>query len=119
MEEPQPRQLDLIRIFLAVESFASAQDVVADLREFEEFAEYFPDVDAYPLYQSALRRLEGTTNDGSGGIPCRTLRTEVVRCGGDGEYLAKLHCLRLAFQHLLKDAGRYAWFADCWKAGFG
>nr|CAH7768736.1 unnamed protein product [Callosobruchus chinensis] len=94
------------------ESFASAQDVVADLREFEEFAEYFPDMDAYPLYQSALRRLEGTANDGSGGIPCRTLRTEVVRCGGDGEYLAKLHCLRLAFQHLLKDPGRFAWFAD-------
>lgn len=54
----------------------------------------------------ALRQLE------NGGIPCRTLRTEVVKCGSDGEYLAKLHCLRLAFQHLLRDPANYVWFAD-------
>ncbi|XP_049821870.1 mitoguardin [Aethina tumida] len=88
------------------ESFASAQDQVADLREFEEFGEYFPDLESYPLYQAALRQLE------NGGIPCRTLRTEVVKCGSDGEYLAKLHCLRLAFQHLLRDHVNYVWFAD-------
>nr|XP_023016997.1 mitoguardin [Leptinotarsa decemlineata] len=88
------------------ESFASAQDMVADLREFEEFAEYFPDLESLPLYQAALRQLE------SGGIPCRTLRTELVKCGSDGEYLAKLHCLRLAFQHLLRDQLNYIFFVD-------
>ncbi|XP_060516605.1 mitoguardin [Cylas formicarius] len=88
------------------ESFASAQDQVADLKEFEEFQDYFPDLEAYPLYQIALSQLE------NGGIPCRTLRTEVVRCGSDGEYLAKLHCLRLAFQQLLRDPANYIWFAD-------
>ncbi|XP_050302081.1 mitoguardin [Anthonomus grandis grandis] len=88
------------------ESFASAQDQVADLKEFEEFSDYFPDLESYPLYQMALRQLE------NGGIPCRTLRTEVVKCGSDGEYLAKLHCLRLAFQHLLRDPANYCWFAD-------
>lgn len=88
------------------ESFASAQDQVADLREFEEFTEFFPDLESLPLYQSALRHLE------NGGIPCRTLRTEVVKCGSDGEYLAKLHCLRLAFQHMLRDASNYLWFVD-------
>ncbi|XP_030754801.1 mitoguardin [Sitophilus oryzae] len=88
------------------ESFASAQDQVADLKEFEEFADYFPDLESYPLYQLALRQLE------NGGIPCRTLRTELVKCGSDGEYLAKLHCLRLAFQQLLKDPSLYVWFAD-------
>lgn len=76
------------------------------MREFEEFAEYFPDLEAYPLYQSALKQLE------NGGIPCRTLRTEVVKCGSDGEFLAKLHCLRLAFQLVLKDEMTYIWFAD-------
>lgn len=88
------------------ESFASAQDQVADLKEFEEFSDYFPDLESYPLYQAALRQLE------NGGIPCRTLRTEVVKCGSDGEYLAKLHCLRLAFQQLLRDPSNYVWFAD-------
>lgn len=79
---------------------------VADLREFEEFTEYFPDLEAYPLYQSALRQLE------NGGIPCRTLRTDVVKCGTDGEFLAKLHCLRLAFQQILRDDMTYIWFVD-------
>ncbi|CAH1105664.1 unnamed protein product [Psylliodes chrysocephalus] len=88
------------------ESFASAQDMVADLREFEEFSEYFPDLESYQLYQSALRQVE------NGGIPCRTLRTEAVKCGTDGEYLAKLHCLRLAFQHMLRDRMTYVWFVD-------
>ncbi|KAJ8971802.1 hypothetical protein NQ317_011718 [Molorchus minor] len=88
------------------ESYASAQDQVADLREFEEFTDYFPDLEAYPLYQAALRQLE------NGGIPCRTLRTDLVKCGSDGEYLAKLHCLRLAFQDLLRDHVNYLWFID-------
>ncbi|KAF7276370.1 hypothetical protein GWI33_010428, partial [Rhynchophorus ferrugineus] len=79
---------------------------VADLKEFEEFSDYFPDLESYPLYQAALKQLE------NGGIPCRTLRTEVVKCGSDGEYLGKLHCLRLAFQQLLRDPVTYLWFAD-------
>ncbi|KAK9707965.1 Mitoguardin [Popillia japonica] len=79
---------------------------VADLREFEEFTELFPDLESLPLYQAALRQLE------NGGIPCRTLRTEVVRCGSDCEYLAKLHCLRLAFQHILREPLNYAFFVD-------
>lgn len=58
------------------------------------------------MYQMALKQME------NGGIPCRTLRTELVKCGSDVEYLAKLHCLRLAFQHLLRDQYNYLWFAD-------
>ncbi|KAF5300304.1 hypothetical protein FQA39_LY11161 [Lamprigera yunnana] len=88
------------------ESFASAQDQVADLREFEEFSELFPDVEKFPLYQAALVQLE------DGGIACRSLRTELVKCGSDGEYLAKLHCLRLAFQYMLRDNTTYIWFVD-------
>ncbi|CAH0556537.1 unnamed protein product [Brassicogethes aeneus] len=85
---------------------ADLENKVADLREFEEFGDYFPDLESYPLYQAALHQLE------NGGIPCRTLRTDMVKCGSDGEYLAKLHCLRLAFQHLLRDHVNYVWFAD-------
>lgn len=92
--------------FSGGESFASAQDQVADLREFEDFADIFPDLEAFPLYQVALKQLE------NGGIPCRTLRTDLVKCGSDVEYLAKLHCLRLAFQHILRDQTNYIWFSD-------
>ncbi|XP_044759269.1 mitoguardin [Coccinella septempunctata] len=88
------------------ESFASAQDMVADLREFEDFSEFFPDLEEFPLYQQALKQLENS------GIPCRSLRTELVKCGSDVEYLAKLHCLRLAFQHILRDQKNYIWFVD-------
>ncbi|KAL3274460.1 hypothetical protein HHI36_015847 [Cryptolaemus montrouzieri] len=88
------------------ESFASAQDVVADLREFEDFSEFFPDLETFPLYQQALKQLENS------GIPCRVFRTELVKCGSDVEYLAKLHCLRLAFQQILKDQRNYIWFVD-------
>jgi hypothetical protein len=38
---------------------------VADLKEFEEFVDIFPDADSVPLYQSALKKLE------QGGIPYR------------------------------------------------
>ncbi|XP_055694280.1 mitoguardin [Lutzomyia longipalpis] len=91
----------------SAESFASALDQVADLREFEEFTEVFAaNADKYPLYQSALRHMEDTP------IPCRTIRTELVNCSNDMEYLGKLHCLRLAFQLLFRDEATNRWVAD-------
>lgn len=80
--------------FDSAESFASALDQVADLREFESFAE--TEYEEYPLYQTALKHHEETP------IPYRTLRTDLVHCNNDTEYLAKLHCVRLAFQYLFK-----------------
>ncbi|XP_054282090.1 mitoguardin-like [Macrosteles quadrilineatus] len=88
------------------ESFVSAQDQVADLREFEEFVDLCTDTDQLPLYQSALRQFEDV------GIPYRTLRTEMVHCSSDVEYLCKLHCIRLAFQYLFKDTNNWTWFAN-------
>lgn len=86
-------------------SIASLRQV-ADLREFEEFAEIFPDYDNLPLYQSALKQLEES------GVPYRCLRTEMVKCVSDVEYLGKLQCIRLAFQYLFKDHSTWQWFAD-------
>uniref|UniRef100_A0A1B6HT55 Mitoguardin n=1 Tax=Homalodisca liturata TaxID=320908 RepID=A0A1B6HT55_9HEMI len=88
------------------ESFVSAQDQVADLREFEEFADLWTDTEKLPLYQSALRQFEDV------GIPYRTLRTEMVHCSSDVEYLCKLHCIRLAFQWLFQDTANWTWFAN-------
>lgn len=42
----------------------------------------------------------------------RTLRTDVVHCATDAEFLCKLHCLRLALQLVFKDAAVWAWFVD-------
>jgi hypothetical protein len=88
------------------ESFVSAQDEVADLREFEEFVDIFPDSDSLPLYQSALQKLEQDS------VPYRSLRTQMVRCSSDVEFLGKLHCVRLAFQYLFRDSATWVWFAD-------
>ncbi|XP_049880576.1 mitoguardin isoform X1 [Pectinophora gossypiella] len=89
----------------SAESFASAEDQVADLREFDDFTEIAPEIENLELYQMALKQLEI-------GIPCRTLRTDVVQCSSDSEFLCKLHCLRLAFQLVFKDAAVWAWFVD-------
>lgn len=79
---------------------------MADLREFEEFAEVFTDCSSFPLYQAAIRQFEES------GIPYRCLRTEMVRCSSDLEYLCKLHCIRLAFRYIFKDSNTWQWFAD-------
>lgn len=55
-----------------------------------------PDMENYPLYQNAIKHLEESN------IPARMMRTEMVNCSSDLEYLAKLHCIRLAFQYLFK-----------------
>ncbi|XP_058461846.1 mitoguardin [Malaya genurostris] len=92
--------------FDSAESFASALDQVADLREFEDYGEIYSDVESYPLYQSALELLDDQP------IPCRTVRTDMVGCNSDAEYYAKLHCIRLAFQLLFKDSKNSLWVAD-------
>lgn len=53
-------------------------------------------MERYPLYQSAIKHFEENP------IPVRAMRTEMVNCASDLEYVAKLHCIRLAFQYLFK-----------------
>ncbi|KAF6214816.1 hypothetical protein GE061_009559 [Apolygus lucorum] len=92
--------------YSSADSFVSAQDEIADLREFEEFADIATDVEKLPLYQSAMKQFDEF------GIPYRCLRTEMVRCSSDLEYLGKLHCVRLAFQWMFQDPATWRWFAD-------
>ncbi|CAH2240606.1 jg21079 [Pararge aegeria aegeria] len=89
----------------SAESFASAEDQVADLREFDDLTESVAELENLELYQTAVKQLDI-------GIPYRTLRTEVVQCGSDTEFLCKLHCLRVGFQHVLRDSSVRAWFMD-------
>lgn len=87
------------------ESFASALDKIADLREFEDFEPESEDVE-HPLYLKTVIGMEQNP------IPCRTLRTEQVHVASDNEYLAKLHCIRLAFHYLFRDMNNSKWMAD-------
>nr|CAD7203277.1 unnamed protein product [Timema douglasi] len=86
---------------------SSAESFVADLREFEEFAEFFPDVENLPLYQAAKAHFES-----GGAIPYRTLRTEMVRCSSDVEFICKLHCIRLALTAMFREKANWQWLAD-------
>ncbi|KAM0735202.1 Mitoguardin [Formica fusca] len=88
------------------ESFESARDGVADLREFEEFSELFPHFEKQKLYHAALKQYEDK------GIPCRRLHTELVKCGSDVEYLAKVYCLRQAYTKLFNLPAAAAFMAD-------
>lgn len=87
-----------IRIELTINCaiFCLFSQQIADIREFEDFADTMPDMESYPLYQNAIKHLEESN------IPARMMRTEMVNCSSDLEYLAKLHCIRLAFQYLFK-----------------
>ncbi|XP_076277560.1 mitoguardin [Lasioglossum baleicum] len=88
------------------ESFESARDGVADLREFEEFSEFFPHFAKQELYHTALKQHEDKS------IQCRRLHTELVNCGSDVEYLAKVHCLRQAYTKLFTIPSAKVWIAD-------
>ena len=88
----------IIQPHLFQDSFVSAQDTIADLRDFEDLNEIVGETDAkQKLYLEALDHLE------KNGIPYRTIRTDFVGCANDTKYLAKLHCLRLAFKEIMSN----------------
>ncbi|XP_063529415.1 mitoguardin [Cydia strobilella] len=89
----------------SAESFASAEDQVADLREFDDLRDDLPEVENLELYQLGVKQLEI-------GIPYRTLRTDVVQCASDSEFLCKLHALRLALAAVFRAPANWAWFVD-------
>lgn len=88
------------------ESFVSAEGasdvaVVADLE-----ASLIPPLEQSALYMEALELLERE------GIPCRTFRVEVVRCSSREDYLAKVHCIRLAFKRLTNQPEVLQWLIE-------
>ncbi|XP_054920952.1 mitoguardin isoform X3 [Dermacentor andersoni] len=88
------------------ESFVSAEGtsdvaVVADLE-----ASPIPPVEQSALYMEALELLKRE------GIPCRTYRVEVVRCSSREDYLAKIHCIRLAFKRLTNQPDVLQWLIE-------
>ncbi|XP_026511343.1 mitoguardin 1 isoform X2 [Terrapene carolina triunguis] len=59
-----------------------------------------------PLYEEAMHLAE------EGKIYSRILRTEMLECLGDSDFLAKLHCIRQAFQVILSETANRIFLAE-------
>ncbi|NXN15226.1 MIGA2 protein, partial [Indicator maculatus] len=60
-------------------------------------------------YEEALQLVK------EGKVGCRTLRTELLGCYSDQDFLAKLHCVRQALQELLEDESNQLFFGEVGK----
>ncbi|XP_077484385.1 mitoguardin isoform X4 [Amblyomma americanum] len=86
------------------ESFVSAEGT-SDVAVLSELSTV-PPADQCALYREALELLDRE------GIPCRSDRAEVVRCSSKQDYLAKIHCIRLAFKRLTGQPDVLEWLID-------
>ncbi|XP_073935801.1 mitoguardin 1 isoform X2 [Castor canadensis] len=59
-----------------------------------------------PFYEEAMHLVE------EGKIYSRVLRTEMLECLGDSDFLAKLHCVRQAFQVILSETANRIFLAE-------
>ncbi|XP_005346188.1 mitoguardin 2 [Microtus ochrogaster] len=57
-------------------------------------------------YEEALQLVK------EGKVPYRTLRTELLGCYSDQDFLAKLHCVRQAFEGLLEERDNQVFFGE-------
>ncbi|XP_051555423.1 mitoguardin 1-like isoform X2 [Myxocyprinus asiaticus] len=91
----------------STDSFVSA----AELSEHREMRSAYAlgSLCHYPFYEEALQMAE------EGKISCRVLRTEMLECLGDTDFLAKLHCIRQACQIILCERATRAFLADTGK----
>lgn len=88
------------------ESFFSAAELF-DTLELNE-GPFIPQKPA-AAYKEALKLVH------AGEVACRTVRTELLGCYNDQDFLAKLHCVRQAFQQLLQDEGNRLFFGEVGK----
>ncbi|XP_058158252.1 mitoguardin 2 [Dasypus novemcinctus] len=68
--------------------------------------------DPMPLSRPAAAYEEALQLVKEGKVPCRTLRTELLGCYSDQDFLAKLHCVRQAFEGLLEDKSNQLFFGE-------
>ncbi|XP_066188813.1 mitoguardin 2 isoform X1 [Sylvia atricapilla] len=88
------------------DSFFSAAELFDSL-PFEEMQFHLSKPVA--AYEEALQLVK------EGKVACRTLRTELLGCYSDQDFLAKLHCVRQAFQELLEDESNQLFFGEVGK----
>lgn len=86
----------------STDSFVSA----AELTEHRELRSV---LGHHPFYEEALQLAE------EGDISCRVLRTEMLDCLGDLDFLAKLHCVRQACELILCERNTRMFLAETGK----
>ncbi|XP_061867207.1 mitoguardin 2 isoform X1 [Colius striatus] len=91
---------------ISEDSFFSAAELFDPLH-FEEIPFHLSKPVA--AYEEALQLVK------EGKVACRTLRTELLGCYSDQDFLAKLHCVRQAFQELLEDESNQLFFGEVGK----
>nr|XP_006640745.1 PREDICTED: protein FAM73B [Lepisosteus oculatus]XP_015222365.1 PREDICTED: protein FAM73B [Lepisosteus oculatus]XP_015222366.1 PREDICTED: protein FAM73B [Lepisosteus oculatus] len=87
------------------DSFFSA----AELFDTMSFDEVYRPSRLAALYEEALALVK------EGKVSCRTLRTELLECYSDQDFLAKLHCVRQAFEVVLLDENQQVFFSEIGK----
>ncbi|TKS84767.1 Mitoguardin 2 [Collichthys lucidus] len=87
------------------DSFFSA----AELFDAMSVEEVYQPLKPAALYEEALSLVRESK------VAYRTLRTELLECFGDQDFLAKLHCVRQAFQFLLLDETHRTFFMETGK----
>ncbi|XP_030840378.1 mitoguardin 2 isoform X1 [Strongylocentrotus purpuratus] len=88
------------------DSFVSAAEL-GDLSSLTSELNFFSGDESSPeLYIRALRVVK------EGGVQARRLRTEVLQCSSDEDFLAKLHCIRQATIVLFQDSSVKDYFSD-------
>ncbi|XP_068012142.1 mitoguardin 2 isoform X2 [Melanerpes formicivorus] len=88
------------------DSFFSAAELFDSLH-FDQIP--FPLSKPVAAYEEALQLVK------EGKVACRTLRTELLGCYSDQDFLAKLHCVRQALQELLEDESNQLFFGEVGK----
>ncbi|NXE46388.1 MIGA2 protein, partial [Casuarius casuarius] len=91
---------------ISEDSFFSAAELFDSLH-FEEIPFHLSKPVA--AYEDALQLVK------EGKVACRTLRTELLGCYSDQDFLAKLHCVRQAFKELLEDESNQLFFGEVGK----
>ncbi|XP_070780664.1 mitoguardin 2 [Enoplosus armatus] len=87
------------------DSFFSA----AELFDAMSLEEVYQPLKPSALYEEALSLVRESK------VAYRSLRTELLECFGDQDFLAKLHCVRQAFQVLLLDETHRTFFMETGK----
>ncbi|KAM3911533.1 mitoguardin 2 isoform 1-T3 [Leptodactylus fuscus] len=106
LEDRRQLQMDDEISTISDESFFSAAELFESMQLHEG-----PFIPAKPAaaYEEAMRLVK------SGEVTCRTLRTELLGCYNDQDFLSKLHCVRQAFRLLLQDEGNQLFFGEVGK----
>lgn len=90
-------------------SVADSTDSFVSAAELSEHRELRSVLGHHPFYEEALQLAE------DGDIVCRVLRTEMLDCLGDLDFLAKLHCVRRASELILCERTTRLFLAETGK----